>query len=189
MPKGKDQLQKLYKFLGQLSRREKLIMYWSVIVLLLTVVDRLIISPLASKMKSLDRTIESQERRIKQSLHIVTQKEKIMKGRHEYASYLSDSKSDEEEISNLLKEIETIGNKASIYLIDLKPMDPKDMGGSRKYTLNLNCEAQMDQLIAFMYDIENSAKLLTIEKYQINPKSKESSIARCSMTISKIGVP
>ena len=47
----------------------------------------------------------------------------------------------------------------------------------------------MEQLVDFMYNIENSDKLLMIEKYQISPKSKESSVAKCAMSISKIVIP
>ena len=47
----------------------------------------------------------------------------------------------------------------------------------------------MEQLTGFMYDIESSSRFLIIEKYQIEPKSKDFSVAECSMTISKIVLP
>jgi hypothetical protein len=40
-----------------------------------------------------------------------------------------------------------------------------------------------------MYKIEGSERLLAIERYQMMPKSRESSVARCNMTIAKIVVP
>ncbi|PIQ86101.1 MAG: hypothetical protein COV73_05065 [Candidatus Omnitrophica bacterium CG11_big_fil_rev_8_21_14_0_20_43_6] len=39
--------------------------------------------------------------------------------------------------------------------------------------INLNCEAQMEQLVNFMYNMENSSSLLSIEKYQLAPKAKD----------------
>ena len=35
-------------------------------------------------------------------------------------------------------------------------------------------------------DLENSDNLLSIEKYQLTPKSKESSVAKCSISVYKV---
>ncbi|MBU2258472.1 MAG: hypothetical protein KJ926_05065, partial [Candidatus Omnitrophica bacterium] len=71
----------------------------------------------------------------------------------------------------------------------LKPSGIKDMGPFKKYFITLSCEAQVEQLVGFFYGIENSDKLLSIDKYQLMPKSSESSVAKCSMTISKMTLP
>jgi hypothetical protein len=76
-----------------------------------------------------------------------------------------------------------------VYLIDLKPAGLKTTGGSKRYLINLNCEAQMEQVVEFLYNVENSDKLLTVERYQITPKSKESKVAKCNIAISKIAAP
>ena len=89
----------------------------------------------------------------------------------------------------MLKEIENIANNAAIYLIDMKPMGLKGDESSRKYTVTLNCEAQLEQVADFMYSIEDSEELLTIEKYQMSPKARDSSVVRCRMTISKLVMP
>jgi Tfp pilus assembly protein PilO len=120
---------------------------------------------------------------------ILSQKDKILSESAKYATYLSRMKSEDEETTTLLKEIEALANKTAISLIDMKPTALKSAGTYKKFLVNLNCEAQMEQLVDFMYNIENSNKLLVIERYQISPKSKESSIARCSMSIAKIFMP
>jgi len=65
----------------------------------------------------------------------------------------------------------------------------KEVGIFKKYSLSLTCEAQMEQLADFMYNIEMANQLLTIDKYEISPKAKESSVARCNITLSKIILP
>lgn len=182
-------IQTFYTILARLSKREKLILYVAVSFVSLTLLDRLIISPSFSKMKSLNREIQEKESGIKKNLHILAQKDRILAESAKYNSFLSSPESGEDQLTSLLKEIENYANKASVYLIDMKPSGVKDIGPSKKYLINLNCEAQVEQLTNFMYNIENSSELLTIEKYQISPKAKESSVARCSMTISKIIIP
>lgn len=182
-------LQQLQMNLSHLSKREKLVLYCAVFFISLTVIDRLVISPISHKLKSLDDEIKEREQAIIQAMRIVSQKERIQAASSAYSSFSTGRRSDEEEMTSLLKEIEGMANKSSVYLLDLKPAGVKGSGVSKKYSITLNCEAQMEQLVDFMYAIENSSKLLTIEKYQISPKARESTVAKCSMSLSKLSIP
>jgi Tfp pilus assembly protein PilO len=182
-------LQALHTIFTRLSKKEQFILYIAAFFIALTLLDRLIIEPIFSKMQSLDKEIQEKEAAIRRNTHIVVQKDRILAEVAKYTSFLSTAKSEDEEITSFLKEIENLADKSSVYLVDMKPAGVKDLSSSKKYLLNLNCEAQMEQLADFMYNIENSNKLLTIDKYQISPKSKESSIAKCSISISKMVIP
>lgn len=183
------QLQALQTFLSRLSKREKAVFYITMLFVVLVLLDRLIVSPIFSHMRSLDRQIQEAESGISRNMKIVAQKDRIIAESAHYASYFATHATDEEEMTALLKEIENLASKSSAYLVDLKPVGLKSSGTSKKYQVNLNCEAQMEQIAGFMYAIENSNKLLTIERYQISPKAKESSIAKCSLSISKMAAP
>lgn len=182
-------LQAIYTIVSHLSKREKVILYAIVFFVSLVLLDRMIIFPISSKMRGLTKEIQDKELDIKKNAHIVAQKDKIAAERAKYLSFLTKVESEDEEVTSVLKDIESLANQNSVYLIDIKPAGIKSIGVSQKYMVTLNCEAQMEQLMKFMYDIENSKQLFTIEKYQIGPKSKESSIAKCSMSISKMAIP
>lgn len=182
-------LQAFYTVFTRLPKKEKIILYLAVFFISLVILDRLIISPVFSKMKSLDKETQIKEAEIKKNLRILAQKERILSENVKYGSFLNSFESSEDQAASSLKEIEDYADKASVYLIDMKPASVKDAGALKKYLINLNCEAQMEQLTSFMYNIENSKELLTIEKCQISPKAKGSSVARCSMTISKTITP
>jgi Tfp pilus assembly protein PilO len=187
-----DILKKIKSLSGIISRmnkKEKRIVYIAGFLLAILFLERLIIYPIYYRIKSFNKEIKDTELEIKKNLHIIAQKDKISKEKDAYASFLSRAKSEEEEISSILKEIEELANKSSIYLEDMKPAGTKIIDSNKKYMINLNCEAQMEQLIDFMYNIENSSKLFAIEKYEINPKARDSSVAKCSMSISKISIP
>ena len=182
-------IQAFYAFLSRLSKREKLIFYLTVLFVSLTLLDRMVISPISSKMQSLNKEIQEKETGIIKNLRILAQKDRISAESNKYSGFLDVPKSEEEETTALLKEIESLANKSTIYIVDMKPAGVKEIGSSKRYMVNLNCEAQMEHITDFMYNIENSRKLLTIDKYQISPKERVSSIAKCSMTISKIVAP
>ncbi len=179
-------IQLFYQFLSRLSKTEKIIFYTAVAFVVLALFDRLIVYPIYSKISSLSNEIKEKELAISNDLRIFAQKDRILNEAQKYESFLGSPQTDEEEVTLILKEIENIASKSSLYIVEMKPAGVKeDKKKIKRFVVNLTCEGQMEQMMGFMYSIENSNMLLTIEKYQISPKSKESSIVQCSITISK----
>jgi ribosome-binding ATPase YchF (GTP1/OBG family) len=180
-------LRVLQTFLGRLSKKEKIIFYVAASLISLLVLDRAIISPVFSKIQQLNKEIKDKQAQIKKNLRILAQKDKILTQGAKYSSFLSDSTmSDDEQVTLVLKELENLASKSQVYLVDMKPAGTKETGTSKRIMVNLNCEAQMEQLVDFMYNMENSDSLISIEKYQITPKAKESSVAKCSISVYKV---
>jgi len=176
-------------FLSRLSKREKTVLYAAVVCVSLVGIDRLVIGPITYKITSLDDQIRQKENSINKSLHMLSQKDRIKEEKAQYESFLNDPTPRKEIITSVLKEVEIIANKASVYLGNLKPIEGRSEGQPEKYEVSLNCEAEMRQIADFIYSIEQSNKLLIIEKFEAGPASKKSTKAKCSMTISKMTVP
>ena len=176
-------------YLSNLSKRERIIFYLTVSIVFLAILDNFFISPIFSKIESLNKEIEDIELKIKNSLKILSQKERILNEAKKYSPFLSSSKTEEEEITFLLKEIESIANKSQLYIVDMKPLPVKVEGYTKKYLVTLNSEGKMENIVDFIYSIENSSQLLIVEKYQITLKSKETNIAQLAITISKTVIP
>ena len=177
---------KMIEFYQRLSKREKLILYVSAAIVLLLTLDQLIVGPIFRTMRKLDQQTQAMEDNIKQSIRLLGQKEQMMKESAHYAAYAVSSKSAEDEILALLKLIQDLASQTSVNLLYSKP---GGAGGEAKepstYRISLECEGQMDQLIAFFYAIETSKMLLRVEKYTLQPTAKGSSVIKCAATISK----
>ncbi len=183
----KPNIQFLYQFLSRLTKKEKTILYVACGVVFLMFFDRFIAYPVYSKINSLNNEIREKESAITRDLRIYGMKDRILNEAKKYESFLGKAQTEEEEVTILLKEIETIASKSSLYIVEMKPSGIKeDKDKTKRFVVNLTCEGQMEQIMGFMYNIENSGMLLSIEKYQISPKSKESSVAQASMIISKV---
>ncbi|MCK9594628.1 MAG: type 4a pilus biogenesis protein PilO [Candidatus Omnitrophica bacterium] len=179
-------IQDIYAFLAHLPKRDKMKFYAAGIFVLMALFDRLIIAPISSKLQSLDKQITEKEAAIKVDLRILGEKERIELESAQYRSFFTKEGSAEEEMSSLMKEVETLANKSTVYLLDMKPGTVKQSATSKEYTVTLNCEGELRRLIEFIYAIETSKKLLKTEKMQISVKSKESDTLKCSLLISKI---
>ena len=178
-------LKAISKIVSRFSNREKMILYGAAFFISIALLDRVVVGPIVDKMDSLNREIHEREVSIKRNLRILAYKDRISSEYAKYTGYLEDFESEEEEITSFLKEVETIANESAIYLIDMKPRGLQSVGSSMQYLVSLTCEAEMESIIEFMYNIENSEKLLTIEKYDISPKEKGSSSTQRTITISK----
>jgi len=176
-------------FFNKLSKREKYVLYVSATFVFLALLDRAILDPIIARMKMFEDEIKTTEYELIKNSKILQQRNRIESEEKKYASYFLSANSDEEETAFLLLEIENLASLSSVYLIDLKPSGVETEGMIKRFKVNLSCEAEMEQLISFMYSIENSDMLLQVGAFTLNPKSKKSSVDRCNLLLYKIAVP
>lgn len=173
-------------YFGRLNSREKLVFYGAVLFIILAFVDRLVVGPVFSKMRSLDEHIRQETELYKKNARIVAEKDKVAAVKKQLSGYSRKAGTQEEEVAYLLGEVEKLARKTSLYIADMKPLGMQEDSVSRKYSVDLNCEAQMEQIMNFMYEIENSSMLFFVESFNITPKSKDSSVAKCNMRIANV---
>ena len=172
-------------FFGKLSKREKIIVVVAAAVAGIMISDRLVISPLLGTFGTMKTEMEDLKSSIEKSIRLLAQKDRIEKQLKEYASYSVQAKSPEEEAVALLRYVEDLSNKAGVNLLYAKPGGSKTEEKVMKYFVNLECEAQMGQMLAFFYDIENSDQLLKIEKFSLQPSVEGSSVSKSVVTVSR----
>ncbi len=180
---------KIAAFLSGLYKRERIVFYGSVLFVSLALLDRLILSPILHKVFRLDEDINQQIETIKRNLAIVSQESILGDEINKYASYLSHPESEEKEITAFSKEIENLAKESAVYLVGLRPAGKGEEGISKQYFLELDFEAQMEQILNFFYAIENSNKLTKIERFDIMPKAEGTSITSCRIRVSKVIIP
>lgn len=110
-------VQSIYKKINQLAPREKLILNLTALVVFLMILDRLVISPISSQIEDLNTQLQQEETTIKKNLRILAQKDKIVAESGRFESYLRFPLSPEEEVTAMLKELEDLANKNSVYLV------------------------------------------------------------------------
>jgi Tfp pilus assembly protein PilO len=173
-------------YLARLNAREKLVLYGAGLFVIFAFFDRLVVGPIITKMKSLDEHIVQERELYRKNARIVAEKDKVAAVKKQLSGYSRKVGTQEEEVAFLLGEVEKIARKTSLYIVDMKPLGIQEDGVSRKYSVDLNCEAQMEQIMNFMYEIENSSMLFFVESFNITPKSKDSSVAKCNLRIANL---
>jgi len=174
-----------FVFLNRLSKREKIILAVALVIVGIFLSDRLVIHPLVGIFRSTDQELRDLEADVKKSVRLLSQKNRLQEEFKKYASYSVQAKSAEEEAVALLKTIEGLAGESGVNLVYVKPAAAKRGERLKEYYANLECEAQMEQLIKFFYRVESSTQLLKIKKFTLQPSAEGSTVVRCVVTISR----
>jgi len=176
----------IHTFWAKLAKKEKVLAYVALVCLFLSFFDMVILKTILNKMASIEEGIRNGEWQIRKNIKFLAQKESIEQEGQVFSVYAIEAKTSEEEISSVLREIETLASQSGVTLIEVKPADVKSEKIIKRYSINLTCEATMEQLAKFMYLLENSKIIFTIDTYGLVSKDKEKGTLKCNMVISKI---
>lgn len=178
-------IKKLSAFYAKLSKREKMILYGSAAALTVLFTDRLVLGSVLEKLGVLETQIREEEALVRKSLVVSLRKDQIIADGQKLVDYSVDAENPEKEMTDFLQELEAQAKSAGVNLVYVKPGSTQAQGEITRLLATLECEAQMPEVAVFFHHVESSNELLRVEKYEIQPKNKESSIARCAMTVSK----
>ena len=172
----------------EIKKREVALFYAIAGLLTIWFISRVVLSPFHEKLVTLDREVVLQEAKLRRGITLIERKEAISKEYDKYASFFSiQNYSDEESVANFLKEVEKISRETNLTILDMKPQKEvsKDKF-SKEYQINIKAEANMKQLVSFLYALTNSSLLFSVEKMVLVPKSEESSDLSITMAVSGV---
>lgn len=175
--------------IARFSKREKAVFFAALIFVGFSLLDRVILSPIFKKMEMYSAEIKTTEYDLMKNAKILQQRARIEAEEVKYAEYAITAQTDEEETATLLREIERLATRSSIYLNDLKPSGIEEEGLVKKFRVNVSCEGEMEKIILFMHYIEDSHVIMQITAFDMGPKSTQSKVNRCELLISKIVIP
>ena len=178
-------LSKINSFLAKLSKKEKAIASIAIVFIVLALFDRFMLNTILVKISSIDENVKTQELLIKKGLRVLAQKDAILKQLKAYSVYDVDAKTQEEEMAGLLKSLEVTSGKSSVIVTEVKLADFKLEKIKKEYFISLSCDGTMEQLVNFIFNLEHSKDLFTVENYSLTSKDKEKGIVHCIMSISK----
>jgi len=176
-------------FFSRISKREKYILYASIVVVLFVLIDRAVLSPVTRVLGSLDKQISAQEGEMEKSVRILNSEDSIVAEYRKTAQNLKKTSSNEEEISVLSSEIEELARKTSVLIKNIKPLSLEESDLYVKYKIDVEAESEMPYLMDFMYQLEKSPQLIKVDKITLSPQKKNSPVLKASFVVSKSLIP
>lgn len=177
---------KLGAFFAKLSKSEKILAGAASAVVFIAIMDGLVLGPILSELKAMDKKINSKAETIKRDKKITSFRDRIMEEYAKYSNYLDTGEfSQEEIIAALLKKIETLATQQTITVKNIQPGDVEEKPIFQVYKTSIECEGTLANMLSFMNLLEQSDYLFEITRYSVGPKSKGADIVKCNMDIAR----
>ncbi len=177
------------KFISSLNDKQKKIAAVAVAFVAIALFDRLLIGPTMSKLAAIDQDITKEKDVIKQDMHFLGHKARIVKENQLYDGFFTKQvPSDEEITAAFLKKVEELAQEAKVDLAKVTPVPGQQEADRWKYQADLECSGQLADIITFMHLVDTSQDLLKVVKFNITAKKSETDDVKASMTLSKIVV-
>ena len=177
------------KLLSKLSKKEKLGLFAAVAAVSLVLFDRVLISPINDKFRRINGDINVAEKQLGRDLRNLNQKDDIAKEFRKYSQYVKKTSSDDEEVAKILAEVESLARKSQVTLADIKPQAPKQSDFYKIYTIDVEAEGVIEAITSFLRELSGSKLLLRAARTRLNPKDKESSAIKASISVTRVLMP
>jgi len=171
-----------------ISKREKIIFYITLGVIIFSVVFSFLIAPLLRRSEILNKEINIARLRLKKYLRLLNREALIKDKYDQFASQQHFSPETKDAAVSSLSVLEALAKNANIRIIDIRPQAPSGMGLYKEIIIDLRTEGAIEGYLKFLYDIENSLTLLGIKRFQLNAKPNSAllegnfSVSRLSLT-------
>jgi hypothetical protein len=175
------------KFISGLSDLGKLLLVIAVITVIVALFVCLLIYPTMSRLSAIDVETAKEEDTIKQDLHFLKYKDKIVKEANAIEPYYIENIPPDNEINTaLLKKIEMLATKANVTLVKETTLAPIQETNDLKYPAELECSGKLVDLITFMHLINSSDELIKVVKFNLGSKKTDSDEIKASITVAKM---
>lgn len=168
-----------------LKQKNIYFLYIAGVVLGCLAVMKVIFAPFHAKLSNLSKEVVLEEARFKKGVSLIENKKTIEEEYKKYASYFSmQGYSDEEAVASFLKEIEKVSRDSGLMILDMKPQkEAKSDKFFKQYQIKIKAETNMGQLVTFLYKLNESSLLFSVEKLTLIPKAEDSSVISVSLVI------
>jgi len=154
-----------------LSKREKLILFAVLGLLIFSIIFNFVIEPFLVKNENLNQEINAAKRKLRKYVYLLSQKDYIQSKYSKFSQNLKRPEEGRDIFVNALTAIEGIANVSNIRIIDIRPQNQKSQEADKEILIELKTEGRTEGYLQFLYNIENSLSLLRIKKFQLNSKA------------------
>jgi Tfp pilus assembly protein PilO len=156
-----------------LSKRERRFGIGMLLALLGFVAFRLFLAPNVVRVKALlDRQEEMETKYSHAKANLLIQ-ESVIKAREAYEREISGQGSEQEEQSFLLREIERLGHDLPLRIRGMRPLPIEDKGSYKRFAVSMEIEGSVEHTLQFVHLIENSPRLLRVERLHLTADGKK----------------
>lgn len=149
----------------------------------------IVLGPVNGRFAQMNEAVVSQEKKLARNLGVLAPqaRDAVEREYGRFGSVIKMRGSSEEENAQMLSEIDKWAGQNKIKLSATKPRETRKDQDCEYYSVEVEVEANMTELIGFIYALESSPQLLRVERLTLDAKGgKQQDSMRGTLVISKV---
>ena len=143
----------------------------------------LLLSPLARRWESLNSGLRTQRRELDGMKATIQSAPDWRRDYDELRQSLGQRTERFEQISDVLKKIDGVGGNSGILMQSKQSLTPADKGVYREWPVKCTFEATIESLVKFLYGLQTSSGLISVEQLQVTARADNPTILRSDIQI------
>ena len=169
-----------------MSRRERLMVVGSVLVVLAVVIDRGVMGPWWDHTRKVAREIRGLERTIQAHERLLSRRPQIEGKAKVYHDYLNVENPGVVEMGGLIREVEKLGQESGISLGEVKPQPGESGDVYERLVIDVAYQGSIEQWMQFVYFLQTSKSLFTIERADLQRLDKSPNQLQGTVRVSSL---
>ncbi|MBU1044164.1 MAG: type 4a pilus biogenesis protein PilO [Candidatus Omnitrophica bacterium] len=145
-----------------------------------------IISPFLRKSNEQKTQINQKLALLEKSRKIIQQKEALNQSYSNMNKKIQAKLPSERGQSNFLTAIGEVARKTNIHIESMNPQPLRELGFSNELSVEINMEANLGNIVRFLYEMRKSSVVLVANRLSLQPKSERSALLKGHLIISTI---
>ncbi len=169
-----------------MTKKEKILFIIVALVLLGGFSYLSTVAPFLKKINSLNSEIIRNQKLIEKMQREASQQTELEKEFSSLAKKIRAKLPFKREESQFLSEIGKVAKETNIHISLMNPLPSKDIGNFKELSVEIDMEANLGNLVRFLYQMRKSSVVLVANKLQLEPKSERSALLKGKLIISTI---
>ena len=166
-----------------MSHRERMLAAGSALVVVIVLLDRAVLSPWLGHSSKVHHEIRQLEEDVRNYQGLLARKDQILDEAESYRDFLRPL-SNSQDMAGLLREIEEMGRESGMTLGEMKLAEGAASDLYQEYTIDMQYQASLPQWVRFVYLLQTSKALFTIERSSLVRKTGEAGALQGSLRVS-----
>lgn len=172
-----------------LSKRERQILFCCLIVLGIYCFFNMIWKPLVRLGEELKQKRGTDETVLEKELKVIAKGKEIVPEYNRYLNSFGQKRSDEEQMSYVISAIESLSNQNNVRVSEMKPRKVRKVDFYNIFSVSLTMEGSLQEIIQFVYVLQNPPHYFQIEAIRIEKKSMQDTMLQSQLLLSRKFIP
>ncbi len=158
-------------------------------LVLVGAVIAVVLGPVRGQFRAIEEESIGQEKKMDHNLRVLSpaSKDVVVKDYRQYGDALRKNGSTAAESAAMLAEVERLAKQLKIELSATKPREPRLDPDYEQYAVDLEFEADMAQVVGFLYAVETSAQMLRVDRLLLDAKgARQPGALKSTVVVSRV---